>query len=117
MYKSINSLIGRSQSRRDDLESLAYVLVRLRTGNLPWYNFLKDNKISKLKTKRKILIECKKRPAHEICKGICKEFKIFLEEVRNLSFTAKPDYDKYYKMFERLLKRKGFTANVPLVWS
>jgi serine/threonine protein kinase len=35
-YSSINSHLGLTQSRRDDLESLVYVIVYLVKGRLPW---------------------------------------------------------------------------------
>ena len=35
-YMSIGAHLSNSQSRRDDLESLAYVMMKLRLGHFPW---------------------------------------------------------------------------------
>ncbi|KAI6682272.1 hypothetical protein NL676_036153 [Syzygium grande] len=43
-YASVHAHLGRVGSRRDDLESLAYTLIFLLRGRLPWQGYQGDNK-------------------------------------------------------------------------
>ena len=75
---SLNAHMCKTQSRRDDLEALGYVLVYLMTGSLPW------QKISTLKLKAnltRIKISKLKHKPEMLCKVIFKLFKskLFLE--------------------------------------
>ena len=38
-YASTHAHLGRAASRRDDMESLAYTLIFLLKGRLPWQGF------------------------------------------------------------------------------
>lgn len=38
-FASVHDHLGRTSSRRDDLESLAYMLVKLISGRLPWQEY------------------------------------------------------------------------------
>lgn len=44
-YASVHAHLGRTGSRRDDLESLAYTLIFLLRGKLPWQGFIVSNSI------------------------------------------------------------------------
>lgn len=93
-YASVHAHLGRTASRRDDLESLAYTLIFLRQGKLPWQGFQGENK-SFLVCKQKMATS----PAMMCC--LCPPpLKKFLEIVVNLRFDEKPDYLKLISLFD-----------------
>ncbi|XP_051184800.1 casein kinase 1-like protein HD16 [Lolium perenne] len=96
-YASAHAHLGRTASRRDDLESLAYTLVFLHRGRLPWQGYQGDNK-SFLVCKRKMSI------SPELLCGICPQpFKQFLETVVNMKFDEEPNYAKLISLFDSLI--------------
>ena len=99
-YASINALEEYEQSRRDDLESVSYVLMYFLRGNLPWQGL-------KVKVKeeryQKILEKKKETTSEELCKGFPKEFSMFVSYSRNLGYYDEPKYKKLRKMFLNLV--------------
>ena len=84
-FLSTNVLKGIEPSRRDDLESLFYILLYLMKGILPWQSVSKDNfMISNINKFSKPEI---------ICKGLPKETIYFLNYCRNLKFEQNPNYN------------------------
>ena len=105
-FASVYTHLGCEQSRRDDLESLTYILIYLGTGTLPWKGLKtkgKDEKYSKILSKKM------NTKNDELLKGLPNEFIIFLQTVRDLQFEQKPDYE-YLKQ----LLRKMNTTKTPL---
>ena len=89
-YASIHALEEMEQSRRDDLESVGYVLMYFLRGGLPWQGLKIKSKEDRYK---KILDKKKETTSEQLCKGFPEEFKDFLEYAKNLEYTEEPKYD------------------------
>ena len=88
-YASIGSHLGYEQSRRDDLESLAYSLIYFSRGSLPWMGIKAQNKEEKYK---KILQIKLNSTVNVLCDKLPKEFIEFVNYIKNLAFDDKPNY-------------------------
>ncbi|CAD8190127.1 unnamed protein product [Paramecium pentaurelia] len=96
-YASINSLKGNEQSRRDDLESVGYLLIYLFMGTLPWNNIMAEDKnIKYYKIQR-----MKEAFKPETYINLPPELSKYMEYVKRLKFDQKPDYDYLENMFKR----------------
>eukprot|EP00804_Cyclotella_cryptica_P003362 CCRYP_012855-RC/>CCRYP_012855-RC protein AED:0.36 eAED:0.36 QI:68/0.66/0.75/1/0.66/0.5/4/248/467 len=107
-YASINNHLGVEQSRRDDLESIGYVLVYFLKGGLPWQG-LKAKSATK---KYKLIMEKKQSitiPA--LCQGCPSQFAEYLAYCRSLKFEAKPNIAYLRGMFRDLFRSQGYTNN------
>ncbi|KAF1804114.1 Serine/Threonine kinase CK1 [Mucor lusitanicus] len=103
-YMSINTHLGREQSRRDDLESLGHVFMYFLRGSLPWQGL----KAATNKQKYERIGEKKQTtPVKELCDGFPEEFGIYLQYVRKLGFEESPDYDFLRELFNKVLRRMG----------
>ena len=84
-YMSINSNKYYEQSRRDDLESLGYMLIYLIKKTLPWIN-IENLNISKKEKYRKVRDLKISTLPEELCSGLPKEFCDYIKYCKNLSF-------------------------------
>lgn len=86
-YASVNAHLGRWLSRRDDLESLAYMMLYLYNGSLPWQGFAGDDKNMKVcETKGRFTVD-------NLCSSAPEVMQYFLAYVRAMKFDEVPDYD------------------------
>ncbi|XP_054782890.1 casein kinase 1-like protein HD16 [Prosopis cineraria] len=96
-YASVHAHLGRTASRRDDLESLAYTLIFLLRGRLPWQGFQGENKgFFVCKKKMGTTPEC-------LCCFCPQPFRLFVEHVVNLKFDEDPNYAKYISLFDGIV--------------
>jgi len=113
-YASINTHIGIEQSRRDDLESLGYVLMYLIRGSLPWQGL----KAATKKQKYDMISEKKmSTPVEALCRSYPTEFGTYLNYCRSLKFADKPDYSYLRKMFKDLFFREGYAYDHNFDWT
>ena len=103
-YMSINTHLGREQSRRDDLEALGHVFLYFLRGSLPWQGL----KAATNKQKYEKIGEKKQSTTiKELCDGFPEEFGIYLNYVRKLGFEETPDYDFLRELFSKVLRDLG----------
>jgi len=88
-YASIHTHLGEEQSRRDDLESLGYVMVYLIKRKLPWMN---AGGASKKEQHERIMSLKIKTSLEDLCKDLPPAFLPYFRHVRSLSFDQTPDY-------------------------
>ena len=119
-YMSINTHLGREQSRRDDLESLGHVFMYFLRGGLPWQglraatNKQKYEKIGEKKQNTAISELCEGFPGKafyrlgdRLLRYLSEEFAIYMNYVRKLGFEENPDYDFLRELFSKVLKTTG----------
>ncbi|KAH6690518.1 casein kinase I [Plectosphaerella plurivora] len=112
-YMSINTHLGREQSRRDDLEALGHVFMYFLRGGLPWQglkaatNKQKYEKIGEKKQTTQI---------RDLCEGFPEQFNQYLTYVRNLGFEDTPDYDYLRELFTTALKNTGEVEDGEYDW-
>jgi serine/threonine protein kinase len=106
VFTSINSHLGLELGRRDDLESLTYILFYFLWGFLPWQGLGNEDM---LESKRTI-------SAFDSFQELPMEFRAFFEHCRSLSFDAKPHYNHFLALFDNLLSKEVFHSDTPFDW-
>ncbi|XP_057978497.1 casein kinase 1-like protein 2 [Malania oleifera] len=113
-YASMNTHLGIEQSRRDDLESLGYVLMYFLKGSLPWQGLKAGTKKQKYE---KISEKKVSTPIEALCRGYPTEFASYFHYCRSLRFDDKPDYAYLKRIFRDLFIREGFQFDYVFDWT
>ncbi|TYI17291.1 hypothetical protein ES332_A07G013400v1 [Gossypium tomentosum] len=113
-YASMNTHLGIEQSRRDDLESLGFVLMYFLRGSLHWQGLKAGTK----KQKYEKISEKKVSTSIEaLCRGYPTEFASYFHYCRSLRFDDKPDYAYLKRIFRDLFIREGFQFDYVFDWT
>lgn len=112
-YASINTHLGIEYSRRDDLESIGYIIVYFLKGKLPWQGLVARDKRSKY---RKIMEKKMATPIDYLCTGLPPQIITYFEYVRHLRFMDRPNYEYLVKLFKDILIEKNIQLNNTYDW-
>ena len=111
-FSSINAILGYQQSRRDDLESLGYMLIYLING-LPWINITAKN----LEEYRDKIIHLKKNISlQKLCEDLPIEIYYYMKYVRELKFEEKPNYPYLQNLFYEILFKINENCDYIFSW-
>jgi serine/threonine protein kinase len=88
-YASVHTHLGEEQGRRDDLESLGYVMLYLCKRTLPWVNVKGETPAAR--AARVLALKTETR-LEDLCHGLPLCFLQYFRHVRSLRFEETPNY-------------------------
>ena len=112
-FCSVNAMRGVEQSRRDDLESLSYMIIYFFKGFLPWQGLKLVSKYQRFdaiaRMKKYIKIE-------SLCENLPEEIVSFCKYTKKLKFAENPNYDYMKNLFVSLLNKNGYKNDHKFSW-
>ena len=112
-YSSIRNHTGSEQSRRDDLESLGYVIIYFLKGKLPWENL-------KPKENEERVIQIFNKKKNITCEKLCNKLPNiiynYIKTTRLLRFKEKPNYKKIKDNFIKYLLENKMEFDFKYDW-
>lgn len=108
-YASLNTHKGVEQGRRDDLESVGYILIYLIKGILPWQGLkVKSNEDHYTK----IFDKKQEVRIRDLCSNLPLQFSAYIDYCRKLGYSEEPNYDYLIKLFSAVLEEKYKIVNI-----
>ena len=113
-YVSLRTHLGYEQSRRDDLESIGYMMIYFAKGSLTWQGLGGSDKREKHKR-----IKDKKRSmtSQKLCHKLPIQFKEYMDYVRNLQFDETPNYRYIKRLILRMFNDYRLTNDNIFDWT
>lgn len=112
-FASCNAHLYRKLSRRDDLESLGYVLLYFAKGTLPWLNSSMETIAEQFWHIQRIKLGTS---IEELCEGVLPEFMDYLKYVRGLRYDQAPDYNYLRALFRNVAVKYGYIYDRVFEW-
>ena len=101
-FASANALRGGEQSRRDDLESIGYMIIFFMRGKLPWQGVTGTKKMERY---LKIYKMKKNVTPEDLCKSLPRHMTEYMKYVKSLEFEQEPNYKFLKNLFTSLLNK------------
>ena len=116
IFSSINSMKGVKIYKKDDLESLGYIIIYFLKGGLPW-ELLAFNSDLNHEEKNRIIYQIKKYiPLKILCEGIPEEFKLFIEYIRKMNSKEEIDFNYCFNLFYAIFKKNNIINDGIFSW-
>ena len=112
-YCGRNAHRGYEQGRRDDIESIGYVLMYFLNGSLPWQGL----KVLKHEDHFEKIAEKKYNTSfEELTNGHPEEFLLYFKHCDSLNFEDEPNYDYLLNLFETMINKYCFDCLYDYDW-
>jgi len=112
-FSSVNNMRGIVSSRRDDLESIGYMLIYLYENKLPWEEI---EAINTIEMARKVFCFKNQISMNTLCKNLPKEMTEFMVYIKSLKFDEKPNYNYLKNLLEIMLKKINNINDLKFSW-
>ena len=113
-YMSVSAHEAKVQCRKNDLESVGYMLLYFLRGKLPW----SGQKVANEKELNRVVCDIKQRtPLEELCLGHPPEFLKYLKYAQSLDFYDNPDYDNMRRWFKVMFNKQGLKDDGVYDWN
>ena len=111
-YCSLWTHLGIEQSRRDDLESCAFILLYFLKGGVPWQGITAVDERTKLLR----VAERKEFSPTTLFKGCHPCFREYLSAVRSLKYDGTPDYNALRQLFFEAMVEERIVHDYRFDW-
>lgn len=109
-FASLNNHFGLERTKKDDLESLVYLIAYLCRATLPWQGLVAKTKKEKYEKIKKLKINSSK--TFDIFRMLPFEFNDFYKYILNLKPFENPDYSFIKSLFHSVWKRYEYGTDL-----
>ena len=112
-FSSVNAMRGVEQSRKDDLESFAYMIIYFFKGALPWQGIKRATKNEIFEAILEMKRDIKKTT---LCEGLPNEILNLYKYVKKLGFSDEPNYNYLKNLFLSILNKNKLNFDNKFIW-